>query len=443
MSKHVRILGIRGIPAAHGGFETFAERLALYLVEEGWDVTVYCQEDGKGPVIEDEWNGIRRIRMKVAQQGSLGTMIFDWKSILHAARSKDVCLTLGYNTALFNGVLRLKGIPNVINMDGIEWRRAKWGALAKAWFWLNERAGCWLGNHLIADHPEIARHLRERSPARRKITMIPYGGAVSAEGDAGLARLGLTAGKYLTVIARPEPENSILEIVSAFSRKTRGVHLAVLGNYDARNAYCRSVLESASAEVKFLGAIYEQSTVQALRRHCIAYLHGHQVGGTNPSLVEALAAGNAVLAHDNRFNRWVAGPTARFFGGLDECDEQITQVLTSNEWQVESRAGSQARFEASFTWPVVLQRYASLLERYAEQDVRVPKSNVAKAAPGLGANARPQAGDHRSRGTQPAFEGEFESAVNGVGDNISHVSGAHVLSRKKHLAAVQVEDGES
>ena len=133
------------MPAAHGGFETFAEHLALHLVQRGWRVTVYCQEEGSGPAVQDEWQGVQRVRIPVAQAGPRGTIVFDWKATLHAAAAGELCLTLGYNTALFCAVLRLRGVPNVINMDGIEWSRAKWGPVAKAWLWLNDWAGCLLG----------------------------------------------------------------------------------------------------------------------------------------------------------------------------------------------------------------------------------------------------------------------------------------------------------
>src|SRR3569833_3139161 len=149
-TRHIRILGTRGVPAAHGGFESFAEHLAPYLVERVWQVSVYCHEDGEGPVFEDEWRGVRRVRMPVATTGATGTIVFDWQSTVHAAGEKGLVLTLGYNTAVFCALYRLKGLTNVINMDGVEWRRQKWGAVARTWFWLNDWAGCWLGNHLVA-----------------------------------------------------------------------------------------------------------------------------------------------------------------------------------------------------------------------------------------------------------------------------------------------------
>jgi glycosyltransferase involved in cell wall biosynthesis len=374
MTNTLRILGTRGVPAAHGGFETFAEHLALYLVERGWRVVVYCQEDGTGPVFEDTWRGVERVRMPVDAPGPKGTILFDWQATRHAAKHRDLCLTLGYNTALFCTLLRLKGVPNLINMDGIEWSRAKWGGVAKTWFWMNDWAGCWLGNHLVADHPEIKHHLSTRVNAN-KVTTIAYGADPLRDMPTGPVHgLGLEPGRYLTLVARPEPENSILEVVQGFSRAPRGVTLTVLGNYSADNAYHRAVKESASPEVKFVGAIYDKPTVQSLRFHSMAYVHGHQVGGTNPSLVEALGAGNAVIAHDNRFNRWVAGPQAGYFSGADGFAATLDAVLKDPARLAVMQQASRSRFEECFTWNHILAQYEQLLLQW------LPKTRDASAA---------------------------------------------------------------
>jgi len=362
--KTLRILGIRGIPAAHGGFETFAEHLALYLRDRGWRVIVYCQESGQGPVTEDTWNGIERVRIPVRGDGAASTIVFDWISIRHAARHRDLCLTLGYNTAIFDILLRLKRIPNVINMDGIEWIRAKWGMAAKTWFWLNDWVGCWVGDHLVADNPAIKTHLMTRVRGD-KITMIPYGAVpVETAPEEPIRALGLEPGRFMTVIARPEPENSLYEIVKAFSARKRGYHLAVLGTYTQENAYHRTVRAAASDEVKFLGAIYDAPVVRALRFHSVAYIHGHQVGGTNPSLVEALGAGNAVIAHDNRFNRWVSGEGARYFDSVESLIQRFDEVIDNPKVLADMRDASRRRFKRALTWPIVLAEYERVLDRF-------------------------------------------------------------------------------
>jgi glycosyltransferase involved in cell wall biosynthesis len=357
------IMGTRGVPAAHGGFETFAEYLSLHLVSRGWQVVVYCQEDGRGPVREDHWRGVRRVIIPVAVTGAKGTILFDWLATWHVLRAGHRnLLTLGYNTAVFCLLLRLFSRHNVINMDGIEWKRAKWSALARTWLWLNERIGCWSGNALVADHPEILRHLATRV-SERKITMIPYGAPELRTADAALlSAYGVAPGRYAVVIARPEPENSLLEIVAAFSQKARGITLLVLGQYQpAENPYHAAVMAAAGPEVRFAGAIYEPAVVQALRFHARFYVHGHQVGGTNPSLVEALGAGNAVLAHDNPFNRWVAGDGAVYFSGEAGCAAQMDALVRDAAQVSALAAASRRRHAERFTWAQVLAEYEQLL----------------------------------------------------------------------------------
>jgi glycosyltransferase involved in cell wall biosynthesis len=362
-ARRLLILGTRGIPAAHGGFETFAEQLALYLVQRGWKVTVYCQENGNGPEFETDWQGVRRVHIPVAFKGAAATVIFDWHATVHASRLGEPCLTLGYNTAVFCSLLRWSRVPNIINMDGIEWRRAKWGVFARCWLWLNERAGARLGNHLVADHPEIARRLA-RLVSSEKITTIPYGAdRLSAMPIEPVLKLGLEPGRYLTLVARPEPENTVLEVVQGFSCRRRGVRLVVLGNYVRGIAYHDAVRAAASDEVVFLGAVYDRELVQALRFHCAAYVHGHQVGGTNPSLVEALGAGNAIVAHDNPFNRWVAGNAACYFTDKGSAAEAFDRLLEDPGQTGLMRTAALLRHEESFTWPAILAAYEAVLSQ--------------------------------------------------------------------------------
>lgn len=363
--KKIQILGTRGIPAKHGGFETFAEHFSLYLRNKRWEVTVYCQEDGNGPRYKDDWQGIHRIHIPVTQEGAKGTMVFDWLSTLHAAKTKVPVLTLGYNTAIFCSLYRLKGIKNIINMDGIEWQRDKWSFLERIWLYLNEKVGSLLGNHLVADHPEIKNHLA-RFISKKKITMIPYTAPMILSADAGyLKHFHLEPGKFVILIARPESENSILKIVRAYTAQKRGMPLVVLGKYDPKNyEYQKQVLDAGNDEVLFVGPIYDQSVVQALRFYARFYVHGHTVGGTNPSLVEALGAGSPVLAHDNRFNRWVAGERALFFSDEQACDRQITKLVQDDDLVAEMRVASKRRYLEQFTEDNVYGAYERLLGKY-------------------------------------------------------------------------------
>ena len=371
----LRILGTRGIPAHHGGFETFAESLALYMVERGHEVTVYCQASNKSEVREDYWRGVQRVFMYGSESPS-GTILFDLKSALHAAKRDGLILTLGYNTAVFSLLYSLTGRPSLMNMDGLEWMREKWSVPERLWLRLNEYAGAHLSTHLVADHPEIGKHLETLVDAD-KVTVIPYGADVMAVPDARLIeKLGCRPYDYGLCIARPEPENSILQIVSAFSRQRRGYPLLVLGKLKPEeNTYHRDVLDAASDEVKFPGAIYEKDVVHALRQFASFYVHGHQVGGTNPSLVEALAAGSPVIAHRNRFNLWTAGSQAKFFESEQELHAIFLELSAHPEQLQAMRTASLALHKECFQTLAINEAYEAVLERYVTSDKLVPRKH--------------------------------------------------------------------
>lgn len=361
----VRILGTHGVPAAYGGFETAAENIGRHLVRSGWRVVVYCQAEGRGSITTDEWEGMERVHIPVDLPGWRGTSKFDLLSTRHAARFDDVCLVFGYNTAVFNIWQRLKRIPLVINMDGIEWSRKRWGPARQAILYVNERIASLLGQVLIADHPEIEKYLRGRADPR-KIVMVTYGAdAVTQAPTEPVTSRGLTPGRYATLICRSIPENSVLELVEGFSARTRGHQLVVLGNYDpAVDPYHRDVMAAASEEVVFLGSIYDPAELTALRFHSRLYLHGHTVGGTNPSLVEAMAAGNAVLAHDNVYNRWVAGDSATYFTDAADAASELDRLLSDDSLLAMGEA-ARRRHAEEFTWEHIAARYEAVLARQA------------------------------------------------------------------------------
>ena len=358
----VAILGTRGVPAAHGGFETLAERLALELVARGWRVEVYCQVSRPTP--PSVWRGVDLIPVQVHGDRALATIVFDLKCTLRAAFRPALPLVLGYNTAVFSLLYRLTGKRSVMNMDGVEWRRDRWSRPAKAWFWLNERLGSLFSTHLVADHPEIARHLSRNTVAAR-ITTIAYGADPIAEAPvAPLSAFGVEPNRYGLVIARVVPENLVLQVVRAWSETRPGLPLVVLGKLSETDPYHRAVNDAAGPAVIFPGAIYDAQTVAALRRHARFYIHGHMVGGTNPSLVEALGAGSPVLAHDNVFNRWVAGEGAAYFGDESELRHGILTLVRAGPGRLDAMsAASRARHADAFGWHGIFDAYERALRR--------------------------------------------------------------------------------
>jgi len=360
---HVNILGTRGIPAAHGGFETFVGHFAPFLRDRGHSVVVYCQNDGEPgrPPYEDIWEGITRVHIAPNRQGAVGTMEFDWACVRDVVRRPGVDLVLGYNTAVFNLLEKLRGRRVAMNMDGIEWKRGKWGAVAKAWFYLNELAGANLADAVIVDHPEIARHAARRTT--RTPVMIPYASDVIDSADpTAIEALGLVPDRYLVSIARAEPENSILELVKAFAGLGTDHRLVILGKLDPANVYHAAVRAAAGPGVLFPGAIYDPSVVQALRYHATAYLHGHTVGGTNPSLVEALGAGRPIIAHNNKYNRWTAGDGQFYFGTVEEARLRMGEVIGNPSLARAAGAAALRRHAEDFTWDRVHSAYLEVLE---------------------------------------------------------------------------------
>lgn len=364
-TRTVRILGTHGVPAAYGGFETAAQQVGTYLADRGWRVVVYCQEQGTGPIRTDTWQGIERVLVPVPRDDWLGTSHFDLRSTLHAARTRDLALVFGYNTAILNVLQRVARCPVVFNMDGLEWSRARWGKIRQGILYSNQQIACWTGQALIADHPAIEEYLRRHAP-ERKLSMITYGAHRVDDAPAEiLDDFGLTPGGYLTVICRPIPENSVLEVVTGFSARPRGVKLAVLGAYEPEvDTYHRAVRAAAGDEVVFLGAVYDPDAVAALRFHSRGYLHGHTVGGTNPSLVEAMAAGNPVVAHDNTYNRWTAGDAALYFTSATEVDDAVTTLLDDDRLADTLAANSRRRHAEEFTWEHVAGQYEKLLSTF-------------------------------------------------------------------------------
>lgn len=362
-ARRLRILGTRGIPNRHGGFEACAQHLAPWLVERDWGVTVYCQEAPGTARRTSTWQGVTLEHVPAPAEGARGSLWFDAWTTRDAAAHDDLVLTLGFNTAVLFPWYRLRGRRHVVNMDGVEWQRGKWPAPVRAWFYVNSWMAGWAADHLIADHPDIARMLADRGWEGRT-TMVPYGAArVTSAPVAPVVDLGLTPGAYGLVVARPEPENSLLEIVRAWSATRRRFPLVVLGTYVRGERYHDAVRNAAAGDVRFPGALYDADAVGALRHHARLYLHGHTVGGTNPSLVEALGAGSPVLAHDNPFNRWVAGAGARYFGDAHECASRLDALLDDDASLASMRAASYARHAEAFTWAQVLPAYEQVLLR--------------------------------------------------------------------------------
>lgn len=357
------ILGSRGIPARYGGFETFAEELASRLVARGVEVAVYGEAGGEPRPAR--YRGITLVSLPSPRRGPLRTLVFDLRCLWHARKAFDVVYMLGYGSALFCFIPRLYGARVWINMDGIEWRRAKWGALAKRYFRAMEWTAVRVASRIVADAEAVKAHLVSRHRWRAPCSVMPYGASVEdgAPAEGLLDEWDLTAHGYYLAVARLEPENHVLEIIAGWKLAATTRLLVVVGDASIPTAYVRRVRAAAGPGVRLLGGVYEGEKLRALRCYAAAHLHGHSVGGTNPSLLEALACGSPVIAHDNPFNREVAGDVGSYFTHAEDLARRVDACdLLSPRERADLRARARDRIRALYDWDRIAGGYLELLE---------------------------------------------------------------------------------
>ena len=362
-SLRIAILGARGIPADYGGFETFAEQLATRWVVRGHSVTVYAEHVGARPP-DREYRGVQVRHRRRPSWGAASVLAYDCACLWDARRGYDLVYMLGYGAAWACWWPRMFGVPVWINVDGLEWARSKWGWLARAYLlgmeWVATRAA----TRLIADARAIAQRFRVRYPRGAPCSFVAYGAEPMhpAQFDASmLAPWGLESGGYLLVVARPEPENHVLEIIQGYLRHGGTTPLVVVGAVTGQTPYQRRLLEQAGEHVRFIGGVYDQQQLGCLRAHAACYLHGHSVGGTNPSLLEAMACGNWVIAHDNPYNREVARDAASYFSTPAELEERLREWSARTPDDAMHRGDRARRIVAQdYDWERVVDAYEAL-----------------------------------------------------------------------------------
>lgn len=363
VGRRVAILGTRGIPARYGGFETFAEELAVRLVEQGVEVTVYCEAEQTDQ--PESCHGVKLVYIPSTACGPLTTILFDLRCLWHARKSFDLVYMLGYGAAPFCLIPRLYGTQVWLNVDGIEWARAKWSGLAKAYFKMMEWFSCWVPHRVIADAEGIKTHLEARHRLRVPCSVIPYGAPlVTDPPDVNLlSEFDLLADGYHLVVARLEPENNIKEIIEGFVANGNDSPLIIVGNYNLDTPYTKQILSLSNDKVHFVGGVYDKQKLQALRYYSTAYFHGHSVGGTNPSLLEALGCGNIVIAHDNVYNREVCGAGGFYFSSPHEIPGLMAEVSAlESAGRRELKTVMQNRIRERYNWDQIAAEYMALLD---------------------------------------------------------------------------------
>lgn len=356
------ILGTQGIPARYGGYETFAEELAVRLVDAGdFEVTVYCpdRDDADAP---EAHRGVNLRYVKSPGKGGIANVLFDVWSLVACLGKHDIVYLCGYGASFMSFLPRLFGAKVWINIGGLEWKRTKWPRLVRAYVKLCERLCGLAANRVICDAQAILDYYAGEYRSLAELSFVPYGVSPLAlrPDSAGLLPPGLTPLDYDLVVARLEPENNVLEIIRGFLLHSAPRPLVVVGNLDPR-PYVDSLRRAANERVVFLGGVYDREKLAALRRHAFVAFHGHSVGGTNPSLLEAIAAGRPIIAHDNPFNREVGGPLLRFFAKPQDIPAVLAGLeRDAAEGDLDQLAPAGAWLDERYNWDKVASAYAEL-----------------------------------------------------------------------------------
>ncbi|MCR8670847.1 DUF1972 domain-containing protein [Agrococcus sp. HG114] len=386
----VAMLGTRGVPAAYGGFETAVEEVGARLAARGHDVVVYG--DRTHPDVS------RHRGMRVQHLPSLPVKQLETLSRTGLAALRAVALDAPHVAIVFNAanapyvpLLRARGIPVAVHVDGLEWRRAKWGGAGRAYYRWAEQHAVRTADALIADAPGIAAYYRAEFGVATEL--LRYGAPVLDRVSAvPLRALGLEPQAYHLVVARFEPENHVLDIVRGYRSSRAALPLAVVGSAPYSAAYTQQVRETADDDprIRLLGGVYDQAVLDALYAYARTYVHGHSVGGTNPSLLRAMGAGAAVIAYDVDFNREVLDDDAWSFRTADDLPAVLAEVEADDGLVAVRGARARERAAREFRWDDVADGYERLAQRLAAgQSVHAAARRSRRAQHPLPASPRP------------------------------------------------------
>lgn len=359
----IAILGTRGIPNNYGGFEQCAEYLSVGLVEKGHQVTIYSPNFH--PYKEDSYKGVQ-IKRKASPQNILGqsasNFIYDYLCLKDAVKQDfDIILELGLITSSLSIIFcRHKGKVIATNLDGLEWKRSKWNNLVQKITKTLEKYGVKYSDYLIADNVGIQEYINEEY--NRESEFIAYGAVdIETPNPDCLVEYGLHVYNYLLSIARLEPENNLEMMFDGYIESGIKTPYYVVGNHlTPYGDFLKDKYRNNG--IIFLGGIFNKEHLDNIRYYSSYYLHGHSVGGTNPALLEAMAAETFIIAHDNLFNKSVIRENAFYFNS----SSSLASLLKDEEIIKNKSAFTQSnlnRIDEVYRWSIVVDQYESYFKR--------------------------------------------------------------------------------
>ncbi len=356
----IAILGTRGIPARYGGFETFAEELATRLVARGHEVAVYCRSNNY-PYKERIYKGVRLVMLPTIRQKYLDTVIHTLLSILHSSFQKvDILLVCNAANSLFCILPRILRRKVLLNVDGVERQRKKWGPLGKAWYRLGEFFGTLFPHGIITDARVIEDYYLKKY--KKKSFMIPYGAQTEkVESTDLLNRYQLEKDGYVLYVSRLEPENNAHVVIEAFEKIETDKKLVIVGDAPYAKNYKKKLMTTKNPRVIFTGYIFGQG-YREFQSHAYCYVHATEVGGTHPALLDGMALGKCVLVNETPENLEVIGKTGIVYKMNDAYDlrEKLSLILQRPEIRTTLSQKARERIDQFYTWDHITDQYESL-----------------------------------------------------------------------------------
>lgn len=357
----IAILGTRGIPNHHGGFEQFAEYFSVYLAKMEHDVYVFNSHNH--PYQEKTFKGVNITHCYDPEYkiGTMGQFIYDLNCIRDARkRNFDIVLQLGYtSSSIWHWLMPQKSIV-VTNMDGLEWKRSKYKPIVRSFLKYAEKLGAKYSDYLIADSVGIQEYLYKTY--KKESEYIAYGANnFTNPKKYVLSKYHLSQYKYSMLIARLEPENNIETIIKGYIKSTIKDPLIIVGGL---NEYGNVLKERYGDETRvlFVGPNYNQEELNNLRYYSRYYFHGHSVGGTNPSLLEAMASRALIIANNNIFNKSILEERALYF----DANNDITELLNRDDYfSFKEKNGllNMDVIDKEFSWELINEKYETFLLR--------------------------------------------------------------------------------
>ena len=356
----VAIIGTRGIPAKYGGFETCAEELSIGLVKKGHKVIVSCRRY-LYPDKKKFYNGVKLVYPPSIRGKTTDTLSHTFFSILRVLiENPDVILVFNSANSPVALIGKIYGKKIVINVDGLEWKRRKWGKIGKLYYKFCELFSCIVADKIISDAMAIKDYYRRKY--KIESVFIPYGAYLyRSKNPEILNEYGLERKKYFFIGSRLEPENNQDIAVNAFSMVKTDMKLVIVGAANYRSKYVRFLKKFEGEKIKLLSPIYEKNKYNELHANAYAYIHGNEVGGTNPALLKAMGSGNCIIAYDCPFNREVLGNCGLYFKkDAFDLKEKIEYLLNNPEKVKEYGKMARERVKNFYRWEKVIDDYEKL-----------------------------------------------------------------------------------